>query len=79
MEARVRDYGSIGWAVSHLKVGHEVRREGWRTNFLKLKDDHIWMLVADDDPGISFVVTQDDLTALDWQLRDPTLPGEYHL
>jgi hypothetical protein len=29
MEARTVDYGGIGWAVNHLRLGHRMRRRGW--------------------------------------------------
>lgn len=78
MEARVLNYGDIGWAVNHLRVDHEVRRKDWPTTFLRMRDSHIWLCVSDDDPGIPYQATMTDLLAGDWALRNPTLPGEYH-
>jgi hypothetical protein len=84
MEARTMDYGAIGWAINHVRLGHKVRRSGWPGNaYIELADSHI-LLCVDDVTGQplkepeSYVSDQHDLLANDWQLVDPTLPGEYH-
>jgi hypothetical protein len=34
MEARTVEYGGIGWAVNHLRLGHKIRRKGWNSSNL---------------------------------------------
>jgi len=84
MEATTHDYGSIGWAVRHLRHGHAMRRTSWpEGTFVSYGDvdsalPGLLRLTDKDGVIIDWVVPQVDLLAMDWVHQDPTLPGEYH-
>jgi hypothetical protein len=84
MEARTMDYGAIGWAINHVRLGHKVRRNAWPGNVYIELDNGLIQLHADDVTGQPvkepehYLANQRDLLSNDWQIVDPTLPGEYH-
>jgi hypothetical protein len=87
MEARTLDYGAIGWAINHVRHGHKLRRPGWPAGVYIALDPtarSAILLCADDASGkrlkepVLYSANQRDLLSGDWQLVDPTLPGEYH-
>jgi hypothetical protein len=72
------DYGSIGWAVAHLKQGHKVRRKGWNGIGMhlalqvpdensKMSLPYVYMHTAQADL-VPWLFSQTDLLALDWEL-----------
>jgi len=72
------DYGSIGWAVAHMKQGHAMRRKGWNGKgmyvALQVPDEnskmtlpYVYMYTAQGDL-VPWLCSQTDLLALDWEL-----------
>lgn len=83
MEARTRDYASIGWAVNHLRLGHQMRRKSWPADLYVSYDNAAagpsapLSLYTSDGP-IEWTPVQADLVIADWEMVNPVLPGEYH-
>jgi hypothetical protein len=70
------DYGSVSWALNHLRHGHKLRRAAWPAG-------HYTVYSGDQviKHGLNiqhWSPEQADVLANDWALVDPTLPGEYH-
>ena len=86
MEAATHDYGSIGWAVRHLRHGHAMRRSSWPDKMFVVYGavdtalpDGVLKLHDTYGNVIDWAVPQVDLLAMDWVHQDPTLPGESHV
>lgn len=83
MEARVLDYGAIGWAMNHLRLGHQMRRASWQASWYIELDAGVQppqiALHHNGTPEEPWEPTYADLLAGDWQLLHPTPPGETHL
>lgn len=84
MEARVQDYGSIGWAISHVRLGHKMRRQSWPAGSFIFLDEAGPTITYSGMDQVGQTTTMDynahnrDLLSRDWQMLEPTLPGEYH-
>lgn len=91
MEARTRDYGSIGWAVGHLRHGWKLRRQDWPDGQWLMFDTpastsasaptpapKVTLVLSTPDNTVPWQATQGDLLATDWVLVDAPQPGEYH-
>jgi len=80
MEAPTRDYGSIGWAVQHMRHGWRMRRASWPASMSIGYDTAGGVLSAytNDGPTI-WTAGQADLLANDWLVIGAPQPGETHL
>lgn len=83
MEARTLNYGDIGWAINHARLGHKMRRKNWPAGTcieLDANSQQIILTPADQQqPIMLYVAPPADLTAGDWEMLEPTLPGTYKL
>lgn len=59
MEARTIDYGGIGWAVSHMRHGHRLRRLSWTNKSLWVGYITEDVLYVSDEGKASILMNRD--------------------
>lgn len=78
MEAKTQDYGSIGWAINHLRHGHQMRRNIWPVGVYVALDagTSLIKLFGPAIPeGTLFESGNADLLTTDWAMLNPVPPG----
>lgn len=69
---------NFGFALTHLTMGHKVRRSAWRSRWLALQKRHqdcmmdlpFLYLKTEDDYLVPWVPSHCDLLANDWEYVD---------
>lgn len=74
------EYGTIGWAVEQMQLGHRVARDGWngRGMYLELQmpdqDSKMTLpyvyIKTVDGSLVPWLCSQTDLLAADWELAE---------
>jgi hypothetical protein len=78
MEAPTADYGSLGWAIQHMRQGWKVRRAAWPADVVVFYDSVNGILTGYYDGPAVWAMDQSDLLASDWQVVDAPQPGVTH-
>jgi hypothetical protein len=94
MEANTQHYGSIGWLIGHLRAGHRMTRKGWPKDqhlvYVPKEVSNLphkmgggaamqaYVAIVRGEFSAPWVANNDEMLGGDWEMLDPTAPGEHH-